>query len=133
MIYAQPGMTEDRVMASDGFDGVLGDGNKIGVTITKPHVSLCLVSRKFSAECMEACEEQQKLFIRTSQHVHREGYTEEYSGIGFEHIKSLQVHMGDWGLWGAYNAVAEFARRDEPYDPVAESQRGLADLETFKG
>ena len=133
MIYAQPGMTEDRVMASDGFDGVLGDGNKIGVTITKPHVSLCLVSRKFSAECMEACEEQQKLFIRTSQHVHREGYTEEYLGIGFEHVKSLQVHMGDWGPWGAYNAVAEFARRDEPYDPVAESQRGLADLETFKG
>jgi hypothetical protein len=41
--------------------------------------------------------------------------------------------MGDWGPWGAYNAVAEFARRDEPYDPVAESQRGLADLETFKG
>jgi hypothetical protein len=50
MIYAQPGMTATKVIGDDDFDGVLGDGNRVRVTITKPLLSLCLVNKKFSAE-----------------------------------------------------------------------------------
>ena len=93
MIYAQPGMTEIRVKGNDNFDGVLGHGNKLRVTITKPLVSLCLVSKRFSAEYMEVCEDQEALFIRTSQFVHAKGYTDEYGG--FEKVRYLEFHLGN--------------------------------------
>jgi hypothetical protein len=132
MIYVQPGMLEDRVLINDNFDGMLGDGNKLRVTSTKPLVSLNLVSKKFSSECIEACQDREKLFIRTSQFVHHNGDTDASLSDDFEHVRFLEFHLGDWSLWGIEDAATQFARRRVPYDPVAHSLRALADLETFQ-
>jgi hypothetical protein len=76
MIYAQPGMAEDRVIANDDFHGRLGSGNKVRVTISKPRASLVLVSKRFGSEYIRVCEEQEKLFVRTSQFVQAHGNTD---------------------------------------------------------
>jgi hypothetical protein len=109
-IYAQPGMTQDKVIGDDGFDGVLGDGNKVRVTITKPRASLYFLSKKFSAELTKVCDDKEKLFIRTSQFVHVGGHTKMWSDADIKQVKILNFHMGDW-TFGKYV---------------------LADLETFQ-
>ena len=125
MIYAQPGMTEIRVKGNDNFDGVLGHGNKLRVTITKPLVSLCLVSKRFSAEYMEVCEDQEALFIRTSQFVHAKGYTDEYGG--FEKVRYLEFHLGNWSL-SPQDVMRSYRRRA----PNEDSLQALKDLEIFR-
>jgi hypothetical protein len=132
MIYVQPGMLEDRVVVNDNFDGMLGDGNKLRVTSTKPLVSLCLVSKRFSREYIEACQEQEKLFLRTSQSVHHNGHTDWHMGGNFEHVRILEFHAGDWSLWGTEDVITQIARRRQPYDPAAHSLRALADLKTLQ-
>jgi hypothetical protein len=97
LIYAQPGMTEDKLIGEDHWGGKLGRGSQVRVTITKPHVLLCLLSKEFSAEYIKACEDQEKLFVRTSQFVHMQGYMYRklYSGAGFKQVNFLEFHMGD--------------------------------------
>jgi hypothetical protein len=125
LIYAQPGMTEVRVKGNDDFDGVLGHGNKLRVTITKPLVSLCLVSKRFSAEYMKVCEDQEALFIRTSQFVHAHGYTDEYEG--FEKVRYLEFHLGNWSL-SPQDVMRSYRRRA----PNEDSLQALKDLEIFR-
>jgi len=91
-------MTATKVIGDDDFDGVLGDGNRVRVTITKPLLSLCLVNKKFSAEYIEVREDKQKLFIRTSQFVHKEGHTKMWSDEDIKQVKFLDFHLGDWTL-----------------------------------
>lgn len=93
MIYGQ--MIEEKLIVNDNFDGMLGSGNMLCVTTTKPLVSLCLVNKSFSSEYIKVCEDQEKLFVRTSQYVHGQGYTEEHLG-GFWQVKFLEFHLGDW-------------------------------------
>jgi hypothetical protein len=106
MIYAQPGMTKTKVIGNDGFDGVLGEGNKVYVTITKPLPSLCLLSKKFSDEYIKVCEDKEKLFIRTSQFVHKEGHTKMWEDEDIKTVKFLDFHLGDWTL--EKHALADF-------------------------
>ena len=132
MIYGQ--LLEEKVHLNDNFDGMFGARNKLRVTITKPLVPLCLVNKQFSSEYIRVCEDRKKLSIRTSQFVHQNGDTNECYSLGgrLEQVKFLEFHLGDWALQETEDAVTRFSRRHDPYDPVAESQRALADLETFK-
>jgi hypothetical protein len=126
MIYAQPGMAQEKIMNDEDFYGEYGDINKFYMTITKPRASLCLLSKQYSEEYIPVCEDRETLFIRTSQDVHNEGQTTLYSDVDFKKVKSLRFHMGSWsfgGVLGPYLIPGEHAERAE---------QALADLEIFQ-
>jgi hypothetical protein len=130
MIYAQPGMAEDRVIANDDFHGRLGSGNKVRVTISKPRASLVLVSKRFGSEYIRVCEEQKKLFVRTSQFVHVHGNTDRWSDDEIQQVKFLEFHLGDWDLMGHIIPYDEPPTSEEY---IADALQAVKNLEAFQG
>jgi hypothetical protein len=121
MIFAQPGMTEDKVIGEDDFNLELGTGNKVRVAITKPRASLSLVSKKFRTEYLGACRDREELFIRTSHYVHNEGDTKMWSDEDIKQVRFLKFHMGDWSFEGS-----------QAYHVYHSTHMTLADLNTLQ-
>jgi hypothetical protein len=127
MIYAQPGMTQQKILDDDDFCGEYGNGNKFYMTITKPRASLCLLSKAFSAEYIPVCEDREELFIRTSQDLYDDEVQTPLSvGVDLKKVKSLKFHMGDWSFGG----VAGWLH--VPGQASTRSKQALADLEEFQ-
>lgn len=130
MIYTQPGMAEDRIIADDDSHVLFGTGSKIRVTISEPRAAQCLVNKKFSSEYTKVCKERETLFVCTFQYHHTHGLTKRWIDEEIQQTKFLDFHLGEWNLLG-YTLSTEEPPTPEEY--IADALQAVKNLEAFQG